>query len=415
MKNLKFLFLFFASVIITITSCKDDDDDNTDNNKETINIGLIVPMAGYPEYSQNFIDATNMAINEINTNGGVLGKDLKLVIGDGNADVNTAIEESRKLIDEHNVISLSLTNSSKTLGVFEEVMNTEDILLIAPTASAVEISSLEDKNLVWRTMPSDAFQGKIAADYVNNKGVSEVSIMYINNSYGSGLSEEFKNHFESLGGTITTEQPYEEMADYVSFDFEPVLDLLFADKPEFVYIITKGGEAPKIFTQINSADYFVEGYKPEIMSADATKIEALTLNSPEKIIEGMIGTVPIGAISENFDANFKAFSGFETVMNATRNMYDAIYLMAYAMLSAESSDPNIFKSKMQEVSKDGKVIEINEFAKAKELIEDATDINYDGASGKIDFDENGDVTSGTYEIWKVVNSEFVTVTTIDFP
>ena len=70
---------------------------------------------------------------------------------------------------------------------------------------------------------------------------------------------------------------------------------------------------------------------------------------------------------------------------------------------------------MVEVSKDGQKKGINDFAAIKALIEAGTDFDYDGASGKIDFDENGDVTSGTYEIWKIENSEFVTVTTVDFP
>ena len=103
------------------------------------------------------------------------------------------------------------------------------------------------------------------------------------------------------------------------------------------------------------------------------------------------------------------------ISESDKGMYDAIYLIAYAMLTSNSTEPNIFKTKLQEVSKDGEVIGINKFAEAKALIEAGTDIDYNGASGKIEFDENGDVSSGTYEIWEVENSTFITKEVISFP
>ncbi len=416
MKNLKFLFLFFASVIITITSCKDDDD-SSDNNKETINFGIIAPVLMYPEYTQEIIYSAELAVNEINSNGGVLGKELKIVVEDDEGNADISVSKANKLFDENNVVSFSLTSSSRSLEVFDKVMNTKDAIMISPSTTSPELTFLNDKDLVWRTVPSDAFQGRIAANYVKNTlNISEVTTLCVDNTYGKGLTNEFIKQFEEIGGTLNSQFSYESRDSYDDFDFKDDLDLLFENKPEFIYIISQSViETSKIFTQIKSENYFQDGYKPSIMVGDGAKRDNLFENSSSSISEGVIGTAGSATINEEFNANFKAFSGIELTNNDTKGMYDAIYLMAYAMLSAESSDPNIFKSKMQEVSKDGKVIEINEFAKAKELIEDATDINYDGASGKIDFDENGDVTSGTYEIWKVVNSEFVTVTTIDFP
>ncbi len=295
-------------------------------------------------------------------------------------------------------------------------MNTKDVLMISPSASSPEISSLEDKGLVWRTMPSDAFQGKTAADYMKNTlNLSEVAVIYIDDSYGSGLAEEFANHFTSLGGEVITTQPYEERSNYDDFNFEPILELLFADKPASVYLATNGIEAPKIFTQIYTGNYFTDLYKPKMMTCDAMKMESVINNSPADIIDGMFGTIPAGTTNEEFDSNFITFTGAAITANAARNMYDAIYLLAYAILASESTDPLVFSTKLQEVSVSGDIIGVNEFASGKTKIEAGTDINYDGASGKIDFDENGDVTSGTYELWKIENGEYVTVTVIDFP
>ncbi len=400
--------------VIYIKSCKNNPE--IENNIETINIGLILPITPYPNFSQEMIDASNLAIQEINNAGGVLGKEIKLLIGDDNRDVITSVSEAKKLIEHDNVISLSLTGSSSSLAVFYEVMNTNDVLMISPASSSPEISSLADKNLVWRTMPSDVFQGKIAAEYIiNNSGTSEVAVLYVNNTYGSGLVTEFINHFTGLGGTIVAQQSYEEQNSYDNFDFKPMLDLLFLNEPSFIYIINEGLELSKILTQIYTENYFTDTYRPVIMSGDAARIETIITNSPALIIEGMIGTSSFGIANEEFDANFMNFTGADITVHYARNMYDAIYLIAYAVLASKSSVPIEFAVKLGEVSKDGEVIGVNQFVHAKFLIERGLDIDYNGASGKIDFDENGDVTSGTYEIWKVENGEFVTVTTIEFP
>ncbi len=414
MINYKFLFILILAGLTGLKSCKKDN--NNDVIKETINIGLIVPMTSSPEYSQEIINASNLAIHEINLNGGVLGKELKLVVEDDNRDADISVVKANKLIDEDNVISLSLTNSTRSLAVFNEVMNTKDVIMISPSASSTAISSLADKNLVWRTIPSDAFQGKIAADYVKNTlNISEVAVMHINNSYGNGLAEEFVNHFTSLGGTIVTQQSYEEKSSYIDSDFKPTLDLIFENEPPFFYMVNNGLEASKIFTQISTENYFIDTYKPTIMTADGSKLESIITNSPAAIVEGMLGTSPTGTTNEEFDTNYRNFTGSELNVNETRNIYDAIYLLSYAMVSSNSTLPLEIAAKLIEVSIEGEKIGVNEYTKAKVLIETDMDIDYDGASGKIDFDENGDVTSGTYEIWKVENEEFVTVTTIDFP
>ncbi len=414
MKNFKFLFLFVLAGLISFSACKKDDD--VEESKETINLGLIAPMQNYPEYVQDLIDAANLAINEINTNGGVLGKDLKLIVRGSNSDNATTIKEANDLIDNEDVVSLSLLNSARTLLVFEQVMNTKDVMNISPNSTSPEISTINDNNLVWRTTPSDVFTGKIAAKYVKSTlQISEIATLHINNTYGTGLVSEFKTYFESLGGTVLSEQSFDYLDSYDMYDFKPILDLLFANQPPLIYVITTGNEASKIFTQINIENYFTDDYKPIIMCAEGTKSSSLLVNSPTNIIDQMIGTAPSGLVNAEFESNFEAFIGHKPTIDATNNMYDAIYLMAYAMLASESADPNVFKTKMQEISKGGDIVGVNKFAEAKAKIEAGTDINYNGASGKIDFDENGDVTSGTYEIWKFDNGEFVTITTIDFP
>ncbi len=179
MKNYPLILILLLIWLISLNSCKKDD--NNDDIKETINLGFLVPMEKYPEWCQELINGANMAISEINSAGGVLGKELKLVIADDDNTPAGAVSAANKLIDEENVVSLSLVSSSESISVFNEVMNTKDILMISPSTSSTEITQLDDKNLVWRTVPSDAFQGKIGAEYLKNTlNISDVAVLYIN-------------------------------------------------------------------------------------------------------------------------------------------------------------------------------------------------------------------------------------------
>jgi branched-chain amino acid transport system substrate-binding protein len=369
------------------------------------------------EYSQEMIDAANLAVSEINANGKVLGKELKVFTKDDAGDKTLSDDRARELIAEDTVVVLISGSSSRCLSIFNDAAKAASVVVISPTASSPEITSLVDNNLFWRTMPSDAFQGRVAANYVKNTlNKSDVGIFYMNDSYGAGLASEFNSNFTTLGGNVVAIVSFEEQANYDSYDFKPDLDQLFANQPSVIYLITIGEEGRKITTSIYTGNYFTETYKPILMGCDGNKKDDFLINSPAEIVEGMYGVYPTGGLDATFDTNFSSYvTGTYTPSAIAKHVYDEIYLIAYAILAANSEDPNVYKNFLREVSVGGEVIGINQFADTKVKIEAGTDIDYNGASGKIDFDENGDVTSGTYEIWKIENGAFVTVTTIDFP
>ncbi|MCP4179636.1 MAG: ABC transporter substrate-binding protein [bacterium] len=414
MKNYKLILFLILIGLISLNTCKKDDE--IENNKETINIGIFVPMVLYPSYSQEAINSANLALKEINTSGGILDKELKLFIEDDEGDKEIAATKSQQFIDENNVVSILTSSSSRSIYVAENITIPNNIVNISYNATSPEITSLNDNGFFWRTIPSDIYQGKVSAEYVYNVlGITNTCILNIDNAYGNGLSNSFTENFTGLGGTILSHKTYIEQPTYEDFDFEPFLDEIFSHSPQSFLFIVGGSEAPKIAKIINIQNYFNQSYHPQLIGADSQKGMSFLSGSPESIIEGMIGTAPTEGQNTEFDSNYEAEYGVPSVSIHVRNLYDAIYLIAYAILSAESSTPSDFVLKLRDVSRVGEKIGVNQFTQAKVLIERDIDIDYEGASGKIDFDENGDVTSGTYEIWKVENGEFVTVTTIDFP
>ena len=168
----------------------------------------------------------------INSNGGVLGKDFEVFIEDDEGDKTLSDDRARTLITEHNVAALMSGSSSRSLSIFNDAAFDAGVLFISPTATSPSITDLNDDDLFWRTAPSDAFQGRVAADYAKNTlNQSDVGIFYVNNEYGAGLAEEFSNNYVDLGGNVVVMLSFEEQADYSAVDFKPDLDLLFENQP----------------------------------------------------------------------------------------------------------------------------------------------------------------------------------------
>jgi branched-chain amino acid transport system substrate-binding protein len=115
--------------------------------------------------------------------------------------------------------------------------------------------------------------------------------------------------------------------------------------------------------------------------------------------------------------DFQNRFGFEP-LSYSENAYDSVYLMAYGMQKAQSLDPDAIKLVLQGLTNGtGTVVNVNEFAKGRQLIgaDGSGSIRYEGASGSINWDANGDATSGTYEIWIIRGKAFQTITHVQVP
>src|SRR5690606_6335811 len=89
------------------------------------------------------------------------------------------------------------------------------VVMISPSATAPVLTTLEDNDLMFRTTPSDAFQGVKLADLLTSKGITDVALTYVNNDYGKGLADVFVEQFTANGGTVSVNVAHEDgKADY---------------------------------------------------------------------------------------------------------------------------------------------------------------------------------------------------------
>ncbi len=416
---MKKLVVSSIMVVLICFSCSKDDREDTTN--ETIKIGVLMPFSleGSILPSESRLNAVIMAVEEINQEEGVLGKKLEIITADNEGDEELCKQRAGELIDQGCVAIIGPSWSSRTISTAIEVTIPRGILLITPSATSPEITHLDDNGLVWRTVPSDAFQGKLAAQYVKaNLDLETAGIIYVDNSYGKSLADIFSDQFKEKGGRVITKVKYEFKENYNNFNFDEKVAELFNGQPELIYLISYGQDGVGLTVSINNTSDL--SYGPVFFGCDANHVNYfLPPNSPKEVVDGMLGLAYSSSEADpnvlRFSNNYTERFGKAPSSPYASSSYDALYLIAYSILQGKSYHSRDIADNLLAVSSGGEVVNPNDFKVGKSKIEAGIDINYNGVAGSIDFDENGDVTTGTYSVWQITGNKFVEISIIEYP
>ncbi len=372
-------------------------------------IGTVLPMTGDLEiFGPTMRLAVDLARDEINDAGGVLGQTLTIVHEDSATDSQTGVTAAEKLIDVDGATAIiGAAASTVSLPILEGVTSPGKVVQISPASTSPAFTDFnadlaEDDRFFFRTAPSDALQGVAGALWAfNDKGWRNVAILARADPYGQGLAAVFADSFVALGGTITARVDY----DITATVFDTELTTIFASNPEAVWWVAFPGEG-ELIMQDWWANPAWRG--PAWLWSEGTKAQAFVddLIGQGIDVTGMEGTAPVTALAalDNFETFSDAFEnanpGEDLVLFEQQN-YDAVYLIALAMQAGGSLDPQSIRDNLRAVSSPpGTVITPGEWGLALAQLALGNEVNYQGAAGFVNFDAFGDVGSD-YEVWKI--------------
>lgn len=413
---------YCIGLAMLIAACGGNSDKETTagptQTETAIKIGLLFPMSGPWVKGPAWRNAAEMAAAEINAAGGVLGRPIELIVADTQTVPEVAVTAAQRLVDEQVAAIVGAAASSSTILAANNVTIPNKTLLISPASTSPAIAALDDQNLVWRTVASDQFQGRLAAQWAYEEGARTAGVLYVDNAYGEGLFAAFAAEFERLGGSVKNPVNYPELSSdgIDGFSYESRVDSVFSGSPDLIYLITYDQDGAKI--TVTASSYITDSYRPIFLGCDGNQSQAFADNADPSIVEGMVGTLPVAPAA---DGNYRAFSERYRELYGVKpesfseSTYDAIYLLALAAAQAESVDSQAMAAQLQAISAVGTLVSARDYSAALALIAAGEDIDYVGASGAVDFDANGDVLNGAYGIWRVENGEFVTLKTVAFP
>jgi ABC-type branched-subunit amino acid transport system substrate-binding protein len=358
-------------------------------------------------------NAGQLAADHINLAGGIQGVPITLVARDTATNPVQGVDSARALVDIDRVAAVvGALSSGVSIAVAESVTGPRQILQISAASTSPAITVLADGDFLFRTTVSDAAQGVVMGRLARELGYDTASALYINNAYGQGLAEAFKASFEAEGGKILALVPHESVQPTYTSELSKATE----GDPDVLVAISYPESG-----QIYLREALEGGYIDTFIFCDGTKSPDMNEAIGADKLEGTYGTAAGSALTDvrrTFEADYESAFAVVPPLPYIDTTYDAVVLIALAAEKAgTTTDSAAIRDALREVANSpGEVVGpgVDGIAKALQLIRDGKDINYEGAGGSQDFDENGDVVS-TIEIWKITGGEIVSTGRYELP
>ena len=185
-----------------------------DVTAEDVKLGLLLGFTGPIEsLTPPMADGAELAIKEVSDSGALLGG-LQVVSVRGDTtciDSAAAVAAAERLVTADRVDAIVGGDcSGVTIAMLQQVAKPNGIVMISPSATSPALSTIEDDGLFFRTAPSDARQGQVVADILQEMDIQEAAMTYTNNDYGKGLADSIAANVEMRGGQITLSTPHED-------------------------------------------------------------------------------------------------------------------------------------------------------------------------------------------------------------
>lgn len=360
-------------------------------SSDVLRLGALLPLTGGGAvYGPSMQHAIKIAIDEVNAAGGAGGRKLELFTEDDQTQPESGVLAAKKLIDVNKVSAIIGTwASSVTLAVMPLTLKADIIEM--NTSGAPEISTLDDKDLVWRFHPTnEAFAAAFAA-VCKQAGYKRAALMAFNNAFGLALTDGFKKAWEPQGGQIVARVVYEGKRPSYRSEVQQVL----AAKPD---VVVMGSYLPD--TTVILREAFQLGAQTKwIMpswSGNDQLVQALGKEATQGVI--VMDTTP----NETASSYKRLADAYQKATGGTPNFFSALaYDMVITIaLAAEAAGPNATPVQINEkirtiANPPGSAV--FGFAEGKAALAKKEKINYEGASGPLDFDKYGDV-AGNYSM-----------------
>jgi len=398
---------------------------------------LIGSLYSY-EAANDTLQAGELAVRQVNQNGGLEGQRFAMVHCDYEAEAGDTLTDIEAvemlgpfLSEELGVAAIvGPRGSSRTEATFNAVRDL-DTLVISPSATSPALTALDGGNgsdatpgLLWRTAPPDSLQSKVIAATMLESGVQNVAVIFQQGAYGDALTTLFRTDFTDGGGGRVDSYPFEAGSDFStsvatiaeaigSGDIDEVL-FISSDQADYVAFLRSATATDALRTQfvdnLGAEDrglFFTDAaYNADVLAETAANSAALF---PK--IRGSRPAPAEGALFDAFAAAYVSTYVEDSTGSAyTPHAYDAAWLVIYGVAWATFNEPEITGTTIARGLRKlsgGNAIDItpSTWTTVVNEFRSGNSIDIRGASGTLDYDSVTEETSAPIETWAVVNDD----------
>ncbi len=355
-----------------------------------LKLGTALPLTGNLAFLGPPEEAgAALAIDEINAaNKGIT---VDATFGDSGDTDNKAYDtEIPRLLGAGVEAIVGAASSGVSLQFIDRVI-AECVIHFSPANTSAAFTDYEDKGLYFRTAPSDVLQGEVLGNLIAEDGHQRISMIVLNDSYGTGLAQFTTEAFEAAGGEVIAAPTY----NTGDTNFTSQISEALAGDPDAIVLVTFDEAktiVPELTSQFPGKDlYFVDGN----LTNYSEDFAAGTLEGAKGTYPG-VNEAKIADFVAKLDSNWQARGNAPLELNAYGpETYDAVIVLALAALEARSTQGANISEKLQEVSGgSGNGTKCTSFAECADIINGGGTADYDGPSGAITFNDVGDPTDG---------------------
>jgi branched-chain amino acid transport system substrate-binding protein len=409
----RFGLVALACTIALIGAACGDDDDNDAASTPTsapsadrgnldgaLKVGLLMPQSGdLSAILDALVTPIQMAIDEINAAGGVNGQQVASVQkddgGGSNTDIASASLDTLLTSDRVDLV-LGPASSTTTLGIIDKVGSNRVLECSGSnTAGELSVEGGAAGGYYFRTAPPDSLQGPALAQTILADNRARIAILTRNDSYGTGFGDVLETTLTDGGAEVIENAAYDPRAA----DFRADVQKVAGKGADAIVLIAFPDDGAKVLKEMiaqNVGPDDVQIYVADGMQS--SKLAAGVDPANPGAIEGIKGTAPAanpGGVNHPFGPAY-AKTGKDTIFSPY--YYDCMLIAALAAQAAGSDDPTQIKDKVEEVTTEG--TKCQTFKACLDLLKAGTDIDYDGASGPVDFNSKHEPSRGVYDVWE---------------
>lgn len=371
-----------------------------------LTIGALVPNTGTSSaYGPPTEKGVRMGAAAMNAAAKKAGVDFEATVDaiDNQSDPVATVSATRKLATDGATCIVGASSSATTLAAATGVTIPQGITLIAPSSTSSALTDLHAQGgLTFRTVAADPLEAaglaRVVAQRVKGAKGKLISVAGRNDTYGQGLTAAFASAWKKLGGKVKGPLLYDPNA--ANYDSEA--QEIVAGNPAAYVIIDLPNTYGKVASALlrtgkwKTSDSFIAGGYPATIPAGI----------PPETLNGVTGVSPgfplSGKLVKAFNALWNRSPGAKQQQSYDQNAFDAAILCSLAAISAKSTDGRAIAAALPKVSgPGGPQVTMLTLAKGIAKLKAGTKvINYQGVSGPVDFDRNGDIRTSFINVYQ---------------
>lgn len=384
----------------------------------TTKIGAVLPTS--VDWGRPIAETAQFAVDQVNSEGGVAGCQIEMVLRDSQVDPKVGVDAAKALVDLDGVkVLIGAVSSGVSMPILTSVTVPAGVMQMSCCSSSTAFTKLAEEGktdgLWFRTFATSGVQAATGAMVARDAGVKSIAIMYKNDDWGQDIGKLIASDFEALGITVTGSVALNDGAPSYRAEVTEALK----GKPEALYLALYPKEGIAAVREWISL-----GGTQKMIVANSLKSDEFRDSVGLQYLGDTLGTdtaSPRVASADAFVAKYTERFGGAPNGPGLANSYDAtmIALLAMEAAGADASGADISAAVARVTDPAGTPVSADAagFAAAVDILKEGGTVQYQGATGNVRFDGNGDVSAPAV-IWGftedgIEEKQYVTLEEVD--